>query len=553
MVRGVVLNLSLIKIFTTFVVGFLASSLLLAQENGKLEKPVVYESDSTRITFQFNQEVDFKIIKVPKVAGVTISRSVQTSHQISIINFKKSETYEYSLHVASKRPGRFIIPPLVVSADGKRIESPRQRLIVRKGKNPRRYRDPFDVFPGRSRLQGKATIRPITTKKTVYVGELFQVYFKLRTKFFESPDIFFREGANFQFDGFYSKSFRRKIDSHVDSNVYSNSESALGFHFVPLVSGKNRITFTEVVVHDQERVASPIGVDDQQIAVQVLPLPANAKPNNFSGNVGDFEFSIMPLPKVDRSNHEEFTITVQAQGKGNFLHLSKPKLIISPNFSIVSTDVKYKRQDTSIDHHGEAAFAYSILPQIAGTKSPGTFEINWFNPKTKTYQSFRKDIPKITFVTSSFAGLTSIVGQVSFFSKYKSLIKWLLLLGIIGFAYGYAYWRRPIWLMKILYPRFIRNFFSTIHYLYFEKYFGQGKIQKQNSNLLVMYEEICGSKSQALCQEYLLHKEIDFADIQKYQRVGEKIQKAMSNKSVNLAITNEEELFLNKLHETLRK
>ena len=68
-----------------------------------------------------------------------------------------------------------------------------------------------------------------------------------------------------------------------------------------------------------------------------------------------------------------------------------------------------------------------------------------------------------------------------------------------------------------------------------------------------MYEEICGSKSQALCQEYLLHKEIDFADIQKYQRVGEKIQKAMSNKSVNLAITNEEELFLNKLHETLRK
>jgi hypothetical protein len=118
--------------------------------------------------------------------------------------------------------------------------------------------------------------------------------------------------------------------------------------------------------------------------VEVLPIPLEGRPQNFSGLVGKFEISA----SVDRSEGktgEMLTYTLRIDGKGNLSSLEVPKLLGLPE----GMEVYSSRSQTKSGKGatGYRAFEYLLVPRQVGDFTLPSQTISFFNPESKRYES----------------------------------------------------------------------------------------------------------------------------------------------------------------------
>lgn len=123
----------------------------------------------------------------------------------------------------------------------------------------------------------------------------------------------------------------------------------------------------------------------QTLMVDVLPLPAEGQPANFSpNNVGAYSISA----SVDRSElspGDPFTLTVTIEGTGNV------KLIDPGTWPRVDGARRYDPdEDTKLsvgrELGGTRTWTFLMIPERAGTITIPEHVFDFFDPKTETYQ-----------------------------------------------------------------------------------------------------------------------------------------------------------------------
>lgn len=121
------------------------------------------------------------------------------------------------------------------------------------------------------------------------------------------------------------------------------------------------------------------------IKVEVVALPTDGRPADFSGGIGQFSLSAS-ADKTSVRTGEAITISVRVEGRGNTaaIELAKPQLPPSVDLFDSKGKAGPSRGGTS-----SKVFEFIVIPKQPGRVEIPPFELSYFDPQKKQYASVK--------------------------------------------------------------------------------------------------------------------------------------------------------------------
>ncbi|MBL7715691.1 MAG: protein BatD [Bdellovibrionales bacterium] len=120
-----------------------------------------------------------------------------------------------------------------------------------------------------------------------------------------------------------------------------------------------------------------------RVPVQVTPLPAEGRPADFGGAVGEFDI-VSATDRYQIRAGEPLTLTVKIEGRGNPSIIEEPKVQWPSGFQVYETKGRTKSGKGGV---GERIFEILLIPKNAGTLEIPGIPLSYFDPKKKQYVS----------------------------------------------------------------------------------------------------------------------------------------------------------------------
>jgi hypothetical protein len=334
------------------------------------------------------------------VLGSTSSQATN----ISIINgqMKKQATVNFIYVLSAKHLGKATIPPCKLTYQGKDYQSQPIEITVVKAAQGQAV--PMPSPPGappagaQVPLEGNLFLSAVPSRKTVYVGEPVTLEVSLCTRFQISNGGWAQPPA---FDGFWAENLfdadkfdfqRRTIDGR--SYVVSVLKKVALF---PLSPGANTIkpmVFNAAVVQPARDFFDVFGstqavrIESKPVALNVLALPENGKPQEFTGGVGQFTMAAT-LDRQTTTNSEPLNLTVRISGSGNIRMIGKPEVPPIAGLKILDPEVKDDAHASADGVRGTKTFRFPIIPQSDGKYVIAPIAIAYFDPQAKAYRTLK--------------------------------------------------------------------------------------------------------------------------------------------------------------------
>lgn len=385
------------KKFLTILILLLTVQSVVSQVTFKtvVSKTELGLNERLRIEFSIDRQggddftpPDFKNFKV--LAGPSQSSS------FSSINGKTSYklTYTYVIQPLSK--GTFTIPSATVTYEGEQIKSNTVRITVS---------DAIDIpeDPDDPRYIAQQNIHLVAevSDMTPYVGESISVVYKLFVDINQVNVQNTREASSPSFNGFWNQNI--EVKKWVAKNgTYGGKPHRFVIVrktvLIPHKAGKLEIEPLEMEI----TAGVPIGRRDffgnmlmndvsftltsGRKTIRVKELPSEGKPFNFTGAVGDFDFTVTPS-KTELKSNESTQIKVELKGKGNLKLVKLPGIETSNGLEVYDPEHKEKIKTTLGGLSGSVYDQYAVVPQSRGKfRIPGV-SFSYFNPKEEKYYS----------------------------------------------------------------------------------------------------------------------------------------------------------------------
>lgn len=137
--------------------------------------------------------------------------------------------------------------------------------------------------------------------------------------------------------------------------------------------------------------------------IKVKELPSNGKPENFSGAVGEFDFSIS-TSKSALNASESLQATVKVSGSGNLKLFQLPEPNLPSSLEVYEPEFNENVRTTLSGMEGTVSNNYTIIPSYKGKYPIPSIAFSYFNPKTETYKTIRSDEILINVVEGPSSG-----------------------------------------------------------------------------------------------------------------------------------------------------
>ena len=128
------------------------------------------------------------------------------------------------------------------------------------------------------------------------------------------------------------------------------------------------------------------GAASRPIDIDVLPLPAEGRPADFSGLVGDLAVE----SSVDRDSlaaNEAVTLRVDVSGSGNLKALAPPQLAFPPTVEAFPPEVTDRLRTTDTGVSGTRTWEYVLIPRAPGTLTIPGVDMGYFNAAAGGYET----------------------------------------------------------------------------------------------------------------------------------------------------------------------
>ena len=324
------------------------------------------------------------------------SQSQQT--QLGTGGFSSVSKLSLNYEVLPKREGDFTIPALTVVVDGKTLQTKPVGLKVQKGASgqPRADSNP-----------AKASAEIELKKKNVYVGEAVPIEVKLLID--ERVRVGEVGGFELVGEGFTAQKFP-KFDQQRETR---DGRTYLGVIFrtvlTPSKAGKITVGPCEIPFLAQmprERKTRRRGVFDSffdddffgglgafaetqrynaqapAVEINVKPLPAEGRPKDFSGAVGQFQFDA-ESPTARVKTGEPLNMRLRVSGEGNFDRVQAPALVDKAGWQAYDASEKFDPAN-ELKNSGTKSFEMPVVPQAAHNQTP-QFAFSFFDPVAEKY------------------------------------------------------------------------------------------------------------------------------------------------------------------------
>ena len=383
---------------------------------------VVVCGDQFRLTYTVNTQ-EGKDFIAPTVKGFDVlmgpSRSTQMSTQIinGKVSTNSSTTYTYILMAMSE--GTFTVPAASIEVNNEKVFSNALTIkVLPQDKNASAQSGQQQQNSSSSRNQRQPAGTKISdndlfftttaSKTDVYEQEAILLTYKVYT----TLDLRQLGGNISDFTGFHSQEIDLPSQKEWSLDNYKgrNYRTILWRQFVifPQQTGQLEIPSVEFegiiaqrvqtedpwdaffngggVVEVKKKIYTP------KLTINVKPLPA--KPDGYSGGVGDFKMS-STINKTDVKTNDAITVTLDISGTGNLKLVSDPEMKFPEDFEVYDPKVTNNFNVTRAGVTGSKTVEYLAVPRHAGDFVIPAAKFIFFDVKSGQYKTLTTEEYKI--------------------------------------------------------------------------------------------------------------------------------------------------------------
>ena len=363
---------------------------------------------------------------VPAVKDLIVNER-GTSQNVQIINGAMTRSLSYNYVVGSQKEGEYEVPAIRVRVGGKDYSTKPMKLKVRAAANAKpQGMDDEEETRDEPGAYGHLALQMVESDRThVYPGEIAPV--RIRAFFPAEARVSLNgaprpEGSAFTLHnlsdepeqssvtvdgkrylvvtwfgglsatkaGTYPATI--KLDATVSVPDRSRSRRSPfddPFFDDPFMGGSMfRNVFGQMVDKDVE-----LTTDAENSEIEVIELPQDGRPENFTGAIGQFEFDSARLPS-SLTTGEPFRIEAVLKGEGNFSLLSEPQPTPESEWKTYDGKSEFEGGDLA-SFAGKKAFRYSAVPLMPGEKEVA-LSFSYFDPDAGEYVEVQSQPQQVT-------------------------------------------------------------------------------------------------------------------------------------------------------------
>jgi hypothetical protein len=350
---------------------------------------------------------------IPHVEGLTFN-GPSTQSSFSFVNGSTSASVDYTYQVTPGRTGEFTIPAIEVDISGKSYSTTPIKLVVDKG--------------GAQNDLGQALFAQVrVASKQVYVGQTVPVQVVL----FARADVPLRGGLggfNCEADGLGFKVLQNlktgaQVINGESFNVWA-IEGAISPERTGTLSLGPCILKAQLTVQKKGRNGWPfddsmfdqmfgrtevreVPVTADAVPVEVLPLPVEGRPADFSGAIGQWNLEVTAKP-TEVAVGDPITVTIKVSGSGNIDTVPAPKLGLLDGFKTYDPTTKTTKDE--LNTTGERVIQQVLMAKNTEVKELPEVRLVYFDPVAKAYRTAVQSAIKLV-VKAGSGRESTIVGN----------------------------------------------------------------------------------------------------------------------------------------------
>ncbi|MDF0714981.1 BatD family protein [Muricauda sp. 334s03] len=385
-----------------------------------LSKEELGINERLRVDFTMNKDGDN--FKPPQFEGFNVVMGPSQSIASSWVNGKRSYSKTYSYILKPTARGSFTINQATIEIDGQTYKTTPQKVEVTAAVDkPNSEKTVDDVADESLHLVAEVS------KGNPYLNEAVTVIYKL----YVSPNISvtnYRPLDNPTYNNFWSQDI--PVTKHTAQN---GTYQGKPYRYVvlkrvvlyPQKSGQLDIEplsleiFVDVPTNRRDFFGGRIYTQTSKTVsagkrtINVKPLPESGKPVDFSGAVGDFDFSVT-TSKTQLNASESLQAKVEVSGKGNLKLFQLPEPELPSSLEVYDPEYEESINTYSSGMEGKVSNNYTIVPSYRGKYPIPSISFSYFNPNTGSYETIKSEEINIEVIegpTSSATNATTATNK----------------------------------------------------------------------------------------------------------------------------------------------
>lgn len=372
---------------------------------------VVVVGDQFRLSYTVTTQ-KIKDFRAPSIKGFEVlmgpSRSQQSSTQIINGNMTSTSSITYTFILMATAAGEYSIPGASVIADGNQLVSNSIKIKVLPQEEGGNRGQASETARSSSVSNQDLFITATASKTNVYEQEAFLLTYKIYTR---EPNLQLNNAKLPDFKGFHSQEIEMPANARWSQEHYNgrNYSTAVYRQFVlfPQQSGKLfiepaqfQMTIGKAVQSDDPFEAFFNGgsnileikknIVTPRISIDVHSLPANNKPANFTGGVGEFSIS-SSINNEKLKTNDALTVKIVISGTGNLKLISNPEVKFPNDFEIYDPKVDHQVRLTREGLTGNKIVECLAIPRHAGTYKIPAISFSYFDIRSKSYKTLHTE------------------------------------------------------------------------------------------------------------------------------------------------------------------
>jgi hypothetical protein len=327
----------------------------------------------------------------PAIDGLDRFRVTQggSSSRVEIINGTIRSGVDYTYYITPSQAGTFQVGPARVQVDGEVFRSKTARLTVGKSAS--------SDSPARGPIVLTATL----SSQKAYIEEpvlyTLRLYLRIRVS---NISLQLPEQDHLTFQQLDKpREYQGALDGHA-CQIVEATYAVMGLKEGDHVIQPARMDMTSYGSGQQSRrgffddpffsdpffrTGRPVSVSSEPLELQIVPLPVQGKPKDFSGLVGSFTIASKLAPPKVRAG-ESATLTVQVSGRGNVHRIPDLKMPSIDSIKIYADQPVFAAAHDRNGLAGAKTMKWAIVPELPGDYQIPPLSISFFDPKAGEYQ-----------------------------------------------------------------------------------------------------------------------------------------------------------------------
>lgn len=385
----------------------------------KPSKTSVALNERLRVDFTMNADGDN--FEPPPFDGFRVIAGPTQMMSQSWVNGRGSFNKTYTYYLLPTQRGTLTIRQALVEINGQQYKTAPVKINVTAAvEQPRDPNDP------RMAVSDALELVAEVSKSNPYINEpitvVYKLYFDYNVGIRE-----FRELEKPKYNDFWSQNIEIKAP-RAEETTFEGKRCLVAVLkktvLYPQKSGKleieplaldidvdlptNRRNFWGQVmtVQDHKRVSAGART------INVRPLPEAGRPPDFSGAVGQLDFSVKPS-KTTLKNGESLDLVISVTGKGNLKLFTLPKPVVPPTLEMYDPVHKENVNTTLSGMSGSITDSYTLIPQGEGKLPIQAMSFSYFDPSAGRYKTLNSPEIMITVLDGPGVAGSTVASSAS--------------------------------------------------------------------------------------------------------------------------------------------